>query len=51
KRIEIYEVWQAWNVLKESGRRSASPGASWVIISWEPVEVDIDGKIIIYMEV
>ncbi len=51
KRIEIYEVWKAWDILKESGRRSASPGASWVILSWEPVEVDRDGKINIYMEV
>jgi len=51
KRIEVYEVWQAWDILKRAGRRSASPGASWVIISWEPVEVDTDGKIIIYMEV
>lgn len=37
KGIEIYEVWQAWDILKKAGRRSASPGPCWFIISWEPV--------------
>ena len=45
KRIEIFEVWQAWDILKESGRRSASPGVSWVIISWEPIEAEAGGNI------
>ena len=45
KRIVIYEVWQAWDILKESGRRSTSPGVRWVIIGWEPVEADADGNI------
>lgn len=45
KRIEVYEVWQAWNILKTAGRRSASPGPCWAILSWEPVEADGDGNI------
>lgn len=38
REIEVYEVWRAWDILKEAGRRSASPGPCWVILSWEPVE-------------
>lgn len=51
KSIDVYEVWQAWDILKKAGGRSASPGASWVILSWVPVEADADGNIVIYMEV
>lgn len=45
KRIEVYEVWKAYDILKDSGRRAASPGPFWVILSWEPVEVDRDGRV------
>jgi len=45
KSIDLYEVWQAWDILKEAGIRSAQPGRNWVIISWKSVEADADGKI------
>lgn len=45
KGIEVYEVWQAWDILKVAGRRSTQPGSRWSIISWEPVEADADGNI------
>lgn len=45
KSIEIYEVWRAWDILKEAGSRSAQPGNKWFIISWESVEADADGNI------
>jgi len=45
KDIEIYEVWQAWEVLKKAGLRSASTGPLWVILSWESVEADSNGNI------
>ena len=44
-RVDVYETWRAWDILKDSGRRAASPGPSWAILSWEPVEADADGKI------
>ena len=47
KRIEVYEVWQAWDILKKAGRRAAYPGPLLAIISWEAVEADGDGNIII----
>lgn len=45
KGIAVYEVWQAWDILKEAGNRSAQPGNRWSIISWEPIEADADGNI------
>lgn len=45
KSIEIYEVWQAWGLLKKAGLRSASTGPLWVILSWESVAADSDGNI------
>lgn len=47
KGIAVYEVWQAWDILKKAGLRSASPGAGWVILGWESVEADGDGNIIV----
>ena len=47
KDIEIYEVWRAWDILKKAGLRSAPEGPLWAIFSWESVEADGDGNIIV----
>ena len=47
KDVEIYEVWKAWDILKEAGLRATSTGPLWAILGWESVEVDGDGNIIV----
>lgn len=37
KSADRYEVWQAWNILKEAGRRSGLPGPKWSINSFDPI--------------
>ncbi len=41
-----YEVWKAWDILKESGRRASSPGGHFTILCPDPIKADQFGNII-----
>ena len=46
EKTDVYEVWKAWDILKESHRRAGSPGGHFTILSTEPIKVDQLGNII-----
>ncbi len=41
-----YEVWKAWDILKESGRRLGRPGGHFTILRTDQIKVDQFGNII-----
>lgn len=41
-----WEIWQAWKILKEAGRRKARKGSAWSIHSFEPVVADEQGNLV-----
>ena len=44
--LKHFEIWKAWDILKEAGRRPALPGPVWRIDSFEPIDANEDGDII-----
>jgi len=46
KDVEVFEVWKAWDILKEAGRRVVRIRGTWTILSFEPLEFDADGEIL-----
>ena len=45
KKIPVFQVWQAWHLLKEAERRKPMPGARWEILSFVPIELDEVGDL------
>lgn len=41
-----YEVWLAWGILHEAGRRRTSEGSNWSVKSVEPVVVNLYGDVV-----
>lgn len=42
----LYEVWQAWDILKDAGRRTDRPGCYWMVVSFTPISWDGNGDIV-----
>jgi len=45
REVAVFEVWKAWDILKEAGRREARPGSHWSMTSFEPIEANENGDI------
>lgn len=45
KKLPLFLVWQAWDLLKKAGRRDALPGSHWRIVSFEPIVLDEKGDV------
>ncbi len=46
EKADVYEVWKAWDILKESGRRQPRPGGHFTILSPDPIKANQFGDII-----
>ncbi len=46
EKADDWEVWKAWDILKESGRRLGHPGGHFSILSPDPIKADQFGNII-----
>jgi len=47
--VAIFEVWKAWDILMEAGRRRPLPGSYWALSapSWSlPIEANENGDIL-----
>ncbi len=42
----IFEVWKAWDILRESGRRASSPGGHFTILYTDAMKADQFGNLI-----
>ena len=45
KQCPLFEVWQAWDLLKEAKRRLPRPGWRWEVVDFEPVFIDDEGNL------
>jgi len=46
EKTDEYEVWKAWDLLKESGQRAGMPGGHFTILCPDPIKADQFGNII-----
>jgi len=42
----VYEVWKAWDILRESDRRLGRPGGAFTILRTDPIKADQLGNIL-----
>ena len=46
KKLPLFQVWQAWGLLKEAKRKKPLAGPIWEIVSFVPIELDQAGDLI-----
>lgn len=46
KDLPLFQVWQAWDLLKEAVRRLPRPGPRWEVVHFKPIVIDDEGNLV-----